>query len=93
MDSSEITFIAGVLLIVSVLVYIYVTKNTEGITPIDVIVEDETPETPDPLEQEDLSKLTKVQLLELANSLGLSPPKSHTKAKIIQAIMNASNAD
>lgn len=84
-----------VILLVVVAVVVVVASRSitrkEKITPIDVVSPPR--DTPDPREQEDLAKLTKAQLLELANSLGLSPPKSYTKSKIIQIIINDSIED
>ena len=48
---------------------------------------------PSPYDPEALENLTKVQLLEVGNSLGLELPKSWTKAKLVQAIINATNSN
>ena len=46
---------------------------------------------PSPYDQEALESMTKSQLLEVAQSLGLEPKVSWTKAKIIQTIIIAVN--
>lgn len=46
---------------------------------------------PSPYDQEALESLTKNQLIEVANSLGVEVRASWTKAKIIQAIIIAVN--
>jgi len=46
---------------------------------------------PSPYDPEVLENLTKAQLLEVGNSLGLELPKSWTKARLVQAIINATN--
>ena len=92
MDSNTVILLV-VVAVVGVLAFrSFARKDIDKVvTPVDVV----TPprDTPDPREQEDLAKLTKAQLLELANSLGLSPPKSYTKSRIIQIIINDSIED
>lgn len=46
---------------------------------------------PSPYDPKALENLTKAQLLEVSDSLGLTLPKSWTKAKLVQAIINATN--
>lgn len=92
MDTNTVLLLV-VVAVVGVIGFRAITRKDieKVITPIDVV--SPSPETPDPREQEDLAKLTKAQLLELANSLGLSPPKSYTKSRIIQIIINDSIED
>jgi hypothetical protein len=41
--------------------------------------------------QEELMALTRAQLVEIAEGLGATVPKSHSKTKIVQGIINLSN--
>lgn len=41
--------------------------------------------------QDELMALTRAQLVEIVEGLGATVPKSHTKAKIVQTIINLSN--
>ena len=47
-----------------------------------------TPSVPD---QEQLLSLKRAELVEIAEGLGATVPKSHSKAKIAQSIINLSN--
>ena len=48
--------------------------------------------SPSPLpNQDELMALTRAQLVEVAEGLGATVPKSHSKAKIVQTIINLSN--
>lgn len=48
--------------------------------------------TPSPVpDQEQLMSLTRAELVEIVEGLGATVPKSHSKAKIVQAIINLSN--
>ena len=42
-------------------------------------------------DQEQLMALTRAELVEIAEGLGATVPKSHSKAKIVQGIINLSN--
>lgn len=55
-------------------------KTTGGGSP--------APSVPD---QEELMALTRAQLVEIVEGLGATVPKSHSKAKIVQTIINLSN--
>lgn len=48
--------------------------------------------SPSPVpDQEQLMSLTRAQLVEIVEGLGATVPKSHSKAKIVQTIINLSN--
>lgn len=49
------------------------------------------PSTPSQPDQEQLLSLKRAELVEIAEGLGATVPKSHSKAKIVQAIINLSN--
>lgn len=55
-------------------------KTTGGGSP--------SPDTPD---QEQLMALTRAELVEIVEGLGATVPKSHSKTKIVQTIINLSN--
>ena len=42
-------------------------------------------------DQEQLMSLTRAELVEIVEGLGATVPKSHSKTKIVQAIINLSN--
>lgn len=82
MDTNAIILaLAG--LVVFGLIYRSVSSNPEKTTG--------GSPTPSPYDQEALESLTKYQLIEVAQSLGIEPRASWTKAKIIQAIIIAVN--
>ena len=83
MDTNTIILILVGLVAVG-LIYRSVSSKPEKTTG-------ESQPAPSQPDQEQLLSLTKAQLVELASDLGVTVAKSHTKSKIVQTIINASN--
>lgn len=83
MDTNTIILILVGLVAVG-LIYRSVSSKPENTTG-------ESQPTPSQPDQEQLLSLTKAQLVELASDLDVTVVKSHTKSKIVQTIINASN--